>query len=270
MFKWLTHRSFLFNLIAAIIIVALIGFAFFASLGSLTHHGETIKVPDLIGKNISNVKKLLSNENFIVVVKDSAYVDSLPPLSVVDQAPRGNKIVKPGRTIYLTLNKAEIPSTIMPDLIDFTFRSALMTLQNQKLKLGDTLYKPDIAEDAVLAQMYNNKPIKPGTKIPEGSHITLVLGNGLGNAANSVPSLVGLTYLQASELISARGLNPGVVLTKGDITDTANAYVYRQRPSVKDEEGRKNRIRAGAVVDLWISDKNPYDTTNFILDSLPQ
>src|SRR5699024_2600431 len=108
MFKWLTHRSFLFNLIAAIIIVALICFAFFSSLGSFTNHVLIINVVDLIGINISIVKEFLYNENFIFVVKDSVYVDSLPPHSVVDQDPRGNKIVIHGRTIYLTLNKAEI------------------------------------------------------------------------------------------------------------------------------------------------------------------
>src|SRR5699024_4492038 len=114
------------------------------------------------------------------------------------------------------------------------------TLQNQKLKLGDTLYKPDIAKNAVLEQLYHNKPIKAGTKIPEGSYITLVLGNGLSNVANDVPDLVGLTYLQATELISANDLNLGVVLTRGEITDTADAYIFKQNPTLKDQTGRRN------------------------------
>lgn len=262
MFKWLTNRSLLVNLIAAIVLIALIGVGFFAALGPLTHHGAKIKVPDVIRKDAATAKKTLKSEGFKVTVQDSAYIDSFPPLTVVDQTPKGNNIVKNGRTVYLTINKKNPPLTIMPDLKDFTFRSALMTLQNQKLKLGDTLYKPDIATNAVLQQLYQNKPIKPGTKIPEGSHITLVLGNGLSDVANNVPDLVGLTYLQAKDLISASDLNLGVVLTRGEITDTAEAYIFKQNPTVKDQTGRRNAIRKGAYIDLWISVSDPYDSTS--------
>ncbi len=268
MFKWLTHRSFGINLIAAILLVALVAFAFFQSLGYLTKHGDTIKVPNVIHQKIGKADKLLSSGGFEAVVQDSAYVDSLPPFVVVDQKPAGNSIVKTGRTVYLTLNKSVPPNTAMPELVNYSFRSAEMTLKSQRLKLGDTIYKPDIAEDAVLEQLYNGKPIKAGTMIPEGSEITLVLGNGLGNVANSVPNLVGLTYLQATDLISASSLNIGVVLTNGMITDTANAYVFKQNPPVKDETGAPNRIRAGASVDLWITQNNPADSTGS-MDVMP-
>ncbi len=269
MFKWLTHRSFWVNLIAAIVLMIIIGVAFFYSLAPLTKHGETIKVPSLIGQNIQKVRQQLSSSSFQIAIEDSAYTDTLPPFAVVDQKPKGNSIVKTGRTVYLTVNKKQAPLTIMPDLKDFTFRSALMTLQNQKLKLGDTLYKPDIAKNAVLEQLYKNKPIKAGTKIPEGSHITLVLGNGLGNVANNVPDLVGLTYIQAVDLISASDLNLGVVLTRGEITDTANAYIFNQNPATHDQTGEINKIREGAFIDLWISQNNPNDSSALMVDSIP-
>jgi len=267
MFKWLTHRSFGINLLAAILLIALVGFAFFTSLGSLTKHGETIKVPEVVNMQAEQAKKILTSEGFKAIVQDSAYIDSLPPHVVVSQKPTGDYIVKTGRSVYITLNKSVPPSTAMPDLVNFSYRSAVMTLHNQKLKLGDTIYKPDIAEDAVLQQLYKGKPIQEGTMLPEGSHITLVLGNGLGNVANRVPELTGLTYLQAADLISASDLNIGVVLTQGEITDTANAYVFKQNPPVRDATGTTNSIRAGASIDLWISQDNPNDSigTNDII-----
>lgn len=260
MFKWLTHRSFWFNLLAACILLIVIGFIFFASLGFITKHGDTIKVPDVGGQPAGVAEKTLKAENFRVIVQDSAYVDSLPPLAVVRQTPEAGGVVKVNRTIYLTLNKVSAPLTAMPDLVNYSFRSAEMTLESQRLKLGDTLYKPDITKNAVLEQLYKGKSIKAGEMIPEGSKITLVLGGGLGNIANPVPDLIGLTYQQALDLISASSLNVGVVLTSGPLTDTANAYVFRQNPPRLDQLERSNFIHAGESIDLWISQTNPNDS----------
>jgi beta-lactam-binding protein with PASTA domain len=270
MFKWLTRRSFWVNLLAAIVLIIVLWIVFFSSLGFVTKHGETIKVPSVLHLKINAADKNLASQNFEAVVKDSAYVDSLPPLIVVKQTPEPGSIVKPGRTIYLTLNKTVPPMTAMPELINYSFRSASMTLKSQGSQVGDTIYKPDIAEDAVLKQLYNGKPIKAGTMIPEGSKITLILGNGLGNVANIVPDLTGLTYLQATDLLSASNLNVGVVLMSGPITDTANAYVFKQNPPQKNELGEPNRIRAGASIDLWISQTNPNDTTGLTQPQQPQ
>ena len=269
MFKWITHRSFGANLLAAIVLIALVAFVFFRSLGYLTKHGDTIQVPGVIHQNIRAANQMLSRGGFEAIVQDSAYVDSLPPFVVVDQKPKGGSVVKTGRRVYLTLNKSVPPLTAMPELVNYSFRSAQMTLETQRLKLGDTIYKPDIAKDAVLKQLYKGEAIKAGTMIPEGSAVTLVLGNGLGNVANQVPDLVGLNYLQATDLISASNLNIGVVLTSGEIYDTVNAYVFKQNPPVRDQSGTVNRIRSGASIDLWISQHNPNDTTQGQLDVMP-
>jgi eukaryotic-like serine/threonine-protein kinase len=252
-FRWLTRQSFGVNLLAAILFIFLLGALFFASLGIITKHGETIKVPEVVGQSADKATELLKTEGFNVEVEDSAYVDSLPPLTVLRQQPEGNFVVKVNRTIYLTLNKQEAPETAMPNLVNLSFRSAELDLQSLKLNMGDTIYKPDIAKNAVLAQLYNNKPIQPGTMIPEGSRISLVLGDGIGNQANPVPNLVGLTFMQARDLLSASNLGLGVVLFDGPITDTDNAYVFRQMPPPKTTTGQVNSIYAGESIDMWIS-----------------
>lgn len=261
MFNWLTRRSFFVNLLAAIALVFLIGIIFFASLSLITKHGQTIKVPSVTGQNVSQAEKFLGSLGFNVLVRDSAYVDSLAPLAVVRQTPASDYIVKPGRTVYLTVNKTSPPVTAMPNLVNYSFRSAVMTLESQRLSLGDTIYKPDIAKNAVLAQLYHGSSIKAGTLIPEGSKINLVLGDGIGNAANPVPNLVGLTFLQASELLSASNLGMGVVLTDGPITDTSSAFVFRQNPPTTNSQGQNNLIRAGESMDLWLSQQMPVDTS---------
>lgn len=262
MFKWITHRSFFANLVAACILFFLLGVLFFASLGIITKHGQSEKVPDVDGQSFSSAKKLLTSLSFGVIVQDSAYVDSLPPLAVVRQMPDSGSMVKVDRTIYLTLNKTSPPLTAMPELVNYSFRSAVMTLVSQRLQLGDTLYRPDIAKNAVLDQLYNGKSIKAGEMIPEGSKITLVLGDGVGNIPNPVPNLIGLTYQQALDLLSGSSLSPGVVLTSGALTDTMNAFVSKQNPPPLNSGGQPNYIRAGETIDMWISQTNPTDTIN--------
>jgi beta-lactam-binding protein with PASTA domain len=261
-FKWLTHRSFGANLLGAIALFILLGIVFFSSLSFITRHGKTVKVPEVTGKSMTAARAMLTSRHFKVIVQDSAYIDSLPAFTVVRQAPDPASIVKVNRTVYLTLNKASAPLTAMPDLGGYSFRSAEMTLESQRLQLGDTVYKPDIAKNAVLDQLYRGKSIKPGEMIPEGSKITLVLGDGIGNVANPVPNLVGLTYQQSLDLLSGSALNVGVVLTNGALTDTMNAYVYKQSPPQFAPDGQPNYIRAGESIDMWLSQTNPNDTLN--------
>jgi hypothetical protein len=47
----------------------------------------------------------------------------------------------------------------------------------------------------------------------------------------------------------------------GAIADSAAAFVIRQNPPVRDEEGRPIRIRGGQLIDVWISmDRTKIDT----------
>ncbi len=133
-----------------------------------------------------------------------------------------------------------------------TFRNAEMVLRRYGLKLGDTLFKPDFARNSVLDQQYKGESIKPGTKIQQGSEITLVLGNGVG-IEFIVPDLFGLSYREARSAISEAGLIVGSVVPDADVKDTMNAYVYRQNPDRYDYEKQVNHIRQGQIIDIWLS-----------------
>lgn len=257
MFEFITKRSFLFNLLAAVVLIFVLGAIFFATLGIITHHGKTISVPDIRGKNIKEATDILSKAGFEATVRDSIFADSLPPLAVYDQAPEGGAVEKVGRTVYLTINKTVAPMVQMPELEGLTFRSAQMTLESRRLKVGDTTYKPDFATNTVLKQLLNGKTIKAGTQVPEGSSISLVLSSGTGSTENPVPNLVGLTFLEARDALSASNLNVGTVLTSGDISDTAAAFITKQMPPRSNNLGDINTVRAGESIDLWLSASKP-------------
>lgn len=257
LFDKITKRSFGYNLLVIIGLIAVIGILFFISLGFFTRHGEVVTVPDVRGKSIKDATVALEALGFDVEVRDSIYIDTVPALLVYEQTPERGDVVKVNRTVYLTVNKVVPPMVAMPDLEGLTFRSAEMTLRARRLNIGDTIYKPDFATNTVLQQLLNGKPIKPGKEIPEGSNITLVLSSGTGSMENPVPEIVGLTYMEAKEVLAASNLNIGTVLIDGGVTDTLGAFVFKQSPARRNELHELNLIRAGESVDLWLSAARP-------------
>jgi len=260
-FQFITNRSFLLNLVIAIALALVIFFTFFLLLDKITGHGDYIKVPEIKGKNIEEAKKLLESQGFQVQVQDSVYYDSLPKLSVVKQAPEPNQLVKVNRTVYLTVNRAEAPMVAIPNFVGQTYRSVQLQLNTLGLKIGDTSTRPDFAVGSVLEQLYNGNTLKPGAKVPMGSRISFVLGGGVQNSEMTVPDLLGMTFGEARVFLESNELLLGAVVVDGAISDSASAFVIKQSPARRDEEGRPIRIRGGQLIDLWISmDKSKMDT----------
>jgi beta-lactam-binding protein with PASTA domain len=231
---------------------------FFSSLSLLTRHGDDRKVPSVVGKDVRTAIRILEEQGFDVHV-DSTYVPGKKALLVLDQLPDVGDMVKHGRTLFLTVNKSVPPETPMPNLVNLSFRSAALILKSNRLILGDTTYRPDIAEGAILEQLYNGASIRPGQMIPQGSRIDLVIGDGLGNTELNVPDVIGLTYPEAVAQLSGNGLMV-TALFDGDVADTASSKVYRQVPNAISDIGAPSRIRQGDFIEIYIG-QNPDDST---------
>ena len=195
-------------------------------------------------------------------LQDSLYFDTLAPLQVIRQVPDELEVVKSSRTVYLTYNRALPPQIEMPNIVGYSFRNAMMVLENAGLKIGDTTFRPDFAKNSVLEQLYNGVTIQPGARIPMGSKIDLVIGSELSSAAYAIPNLIGLTTAQAKLLLEGKGIMLASIIPDADVRDTASAYVYRQSPERFDDQGNIISIRAGQVMDIWVSLSAP------VIDSL--
>jgi len=261
-FKFITKRHFLVNLLAAIVLLFVLVYLLLWTLGSVTRHGEYEKVPAVSGKTYDDALKILQEKGFSAEVQDSVWKEDLPPLTVVRQSPDGDQMVKMHRKVYLTINRSHPPLIDVPNMVGLSFRNAELYLKQLGLKLGDTSRKADIAKDAVLQQLYNSTPIAPGTKLFQGSTISLVLGSGIGSDEFEVPDLRGLTYGEAKSLLSSMGLNIAGVLADSDVENKESAFIYKQVPekATKLPDGfiQKNKIHAGQSMDVWLSlDKPP-------------
>ena len=134
-----------------------------------------------------------------------------------------------------------------------------MLLRNNKLLLGDTTYKPDIASGAILEQKYKGEPIRPGEMILQGSKISLVIGNGLGNTEWDVPDVTGMSVDEAMTILNQFNLQPilSVINQLSEIRDTSTAVIVDQHPRALNDAGAVNRIKMGDIIDLSIEQNPP-------------
>lgn len=250
MMEALLKKSFKINLLVVILVSILLYILFFVSLGFITRHGSEVTIPNVMKKDIKVAEKELEKMGFEVLV-DSAYDPKLKPLSVLAQIPEVGSTVKTGRTVFVTINRRQPPMTPMPNLVGLSYRSAAMILKNNKLYIGDTSYKPDIAKGAILEQWFNGHVIRQGEMVPQGSKISLVIGDGLSNVEVTMPDVIGISYPEASTILEGTGLQYYPVW-EGDITDSSMAVVYKQNPRPLNELGEPNRIKEGDMVEIYI------------------
>ena len=246
---------------------------FFFSLGWITGNGETEKVPAVIGLDVLAAEKNLTALGFDVELQDSIYVDTLARNAVLRQTPEADEVVKKGRTVYLTINRVIAPQVDMPNLVGFSIKSAETYLKVLGLRLGSIQMVPDQNKNVVIDQLVNGKPIAPGSKIPSGTLIHFLVGDGGASGGMYMPDLVGLTYEQAKAQLMSLGLNLGVVAVNGSIGDSASAFVFDQNPSAYgsqiDSLGMpiQNMVSKGATINLVLDKVAPVKP---IRDSIQQ
>ena len=140
----------------------------------------------------------------------------------------------------------------MPKLEGQSLSFALEMLTRNHLILSDTVFRPDFMQGSVLEQLYNGTRIPEKSKLPWGSKITLIIGEGLGDRQILVPELVDMTFAEARALLKEEGIGVGSILAEG-VKDTANAFIIKQSPERFDEDKHPRYIQAGQVMDLWLS-----------------
>jgi beta-lactam-binding protein with PASTA domain len=247
--SYLKTRQFRLNIILAICTIIVIVLLAFFSLNIYTRHGSGIPVPKLKGMLVDRAMSLLQEQGFDYKI-DSAYVADIAPGTIIEQDPDPGTNVKEGRTIYLTMVTTNAPIVSLPDLTQSTYIEASATIANFGLKVGDTTYKADIARDHVLEVRVNGVAIAPGTKIPKGSKLDLVLGDGKGANEVDIPDLTNLDLDAAKFAIKGAGLTIGDINYSGTITDSTTLVVIAQSPAKTDS---LSKTSLGTRINLTVS-----------------
>lgn len=238
-------------------VVAVVLIAFF-SLSFYTNHGTGIPVPKLKGLSADNAIKILEDQGFDYRVDSVFKVDEAPG-TIIEQDPDPGTFVKENRIIYLTMVSTLAPNVSLPDIEQTPFISASGVLKNYGLKF-DTTYRSDIARDLVLEVRFAGQIIKPGAKIPKGSTLDLILGDGAGASEVPIPDLVNLDLDAAKFAISGSGgLALGTIEYQGTITDSNNVVVISQFPMKTDSA---TKVSIGTRINLTVTQGAKTDGPN--------
>ncbi|MFW5656585.1 MAG: PASTA domain-containing protein [Bacteroidota bacterium] len=250
--RFLISKTFFKHLGIALGIGIVLILLILVTLRVYTHHGEAYSVPNMVGLTLEEVKKVAEEYELRYEVIDSVYLQEYEPGTVVEHIPEADFKVKENRKVFLTMNAVTLEMVRVPRVINVSLRQAEAMLLTQGLRLGELQYKPDIAKNYVLEQLYKGKSVEPGDSIPKGSSIDLVLGTGIGNKNANVPNLIGVTYDKASEITKNAYLNLGDPIYDNSILteeDSISARIFKQKPVPRISA----KIPLGSYIDVWLT-----------------
>jgi len=206
------------------------------------NRGGTLTVPNVVGMKEEEAFKLLESKN-LQPKKGEVRPDNRYPVGhVVLQNPAADQIVKSERRVYLTISGGEL-SVIVPSLRGRTLRDSKFMLDKAGLRQGAIAYQTstELPEGTIISQ-----DIPGGNKARRGSYIGIVVSAGESIDSIFVPSLVGMTLMEAQKSLKEKGLK------LGNITYQMNSELLPN--TVIDQLPRENEIvTTKKEVDLFIA-----------------
>ncbi len=140
-----------------------------------THHGEVVKMPNVVKQDYYEAHRILETVGLEVEV-DSIFDPHSKHGQVLDQSPKPNEYVKPGRKVYLKINSF-YPKMIAvnDDLLHISSFQAQKTLQSLGFTriIIETKIGPN--NDEVVMIKFNGREHKKGQKVPVTAEVILTV-----------------------------------------------------------------------------------------------
>ncbi len=236
-------------LIAAIILAMAVIAHVVMQIG--TRHGSRRTVPDFSGVQLLEAQRLARRHDLKLQINDSLFVPAYEGGIVLDQLPKGGVEVKPGRTVYITINSFRQKMVPVPFVADRSLRQAKNMLEIAGLEIAQLIYRPDMATNYVLDEYFGRQRITETTRVEAemGSGVTLYVGVQPGHNVTVVPQVIGLSLRDAKSRLWELGLNVGKVAFDDGINllNQKDAHVYMQSPKAE------RHVVLGAKVDLQLT-----------------
>ena len=188
-FSFRSNRYFWLNLLAMPVVLVIIIYGVLCWLDAYTRHGEAVLVPDVKGKTLAEARQAFQTAGLRCMVSDSTYVKTLPPGCILDYNPPVGQRVKEGRIVYLTINTLNVPLADVPDVAD---NSSLREAEARLLVAGFKLTENDTVpgeRDWVYGVKYQDRLLGERERVPLGSTLTIVVGDGNGELVEESDSL---------------------------------------------------------------------------------
>jgi beta-lactam-binding protein with PASTA domain len=177
----------LLNLLGMAAIVVLVPYIALRWLDGYTNHNETYEVPDVCGIQLEEAIDVLAANKLNYTIVERRYQENALENEVVVQYPSAGSDVKEGRKVGLVINTAEKPKRTIPSVIDNrTYREAESHIRAAGFVIGSVDSIPG-EKDWVYELHYNGRALVNGEAIPQGSTLTVKIGNGRPKAVKNEP-----------------------------------------------------------------------------------
>lgn len=244
--KWQFWTSLL---LMGVVCYGLYHFIIKVGLQAYTNHGQEIEIPDLASMDIQEAMRTLDSLKLTYEIDSIRFDSAKLPYAVLDFYPAKGFKVKEGRKVLIKSNPKGWRPTTLPDIVGKSKRLAFTQLKLAGLSVGDTLYEPDLAKDAVLRVLFKGKQISKDSELPRFAKVDLVLGKGLDYGVD-MADLIGLTLDEARSSILSNRFDVGRLTVEDGVVDSAMMRVFYQYPLPGDNYDQ------GLPVDLWLSNRD--------------
>ena len=196
--------------------------------------GSVKVVPDVLNMDYENASLRLRQAGLEAIKSyDVKYLPRIDSNIVLSQMPEAGTEVKPGRAVYLVVNKREKPAFAMPELVGREEFDARQIAYRMELEVSEVLSSPVAKPEwdgLVISQSISAQSIvKPGISF------SMVIGRYESPAQDTkkiaVPNVLGKSLVQAQQVISDAGLPMGKITTEYSALLVPNT-VISQRPGV--------------------------------------
>ncbi|NTU54119.1 MAG: PASTA domain-containing protein [Chlorobiaceae bacterium] len=214
-----------------------------------TSSGREATVPNVRNMTYDQAERTLGNAHLKAVRSYNVrYLPDVPADMVIDQVPAAASTVKPGRNVYLVLNRKDKPSYAIPDLSGRPEDEARQVLGRLGMTVAGvqirTVSKPE-EDGRVLSQS-----VPPNVTLVTGSSISLIIGKleqePAGMKRVVVPDVLGMSLDQARSLIIQNGLVAGKIIYEKSALLVPNT-VISQKP------GANSFAQAGQTVEMTVA-----------------
>ena len=247
----LRANRLLWNLFLILCIMLALAIAAHLLMQIATRHGARRTVPDFSGITLHDAERLAAKHDLELHINDSLFVPAYEGGIILDQLPEQGVEVKPGRTVYVTINSFRQKMVPVPFVAGRSLRQAKNMLEIAGLEIKELIYRPDIATNYVLEQYFDRQPFTAESRIEAemGSGITLYVGVDEGDNLTFAPQVVGLALRDAKSRLWESGLNVGKVIYEEGINllNQKDARVYAQ------SNPAEQALSLGAAVDLMLT-----------------
>lgn len=248
--RFIFSRSFLKNLLIALLFLLVVPAIGYLLLNWYTAHGENTVVPDVRGLELEAAGQTLDETFLQYLVVDSVFFEGGTPGAVFEQNPPPFAEVKENRVVYLTVYRSTPPAEAIKVEEGMSERVAEIILQNKGFKFEKQYEDHVYLAGMVVKVMHRGKVLQANDQLVRGEKVVLVIGKR-SDERISVPDLRGLSLDSAQQVLNRIRLSVGTALYDRSVEteqDSLDARVYKQLPAADDEKP----IPVGTPIDLFL------------------